>query len=118
MLRTFALAAILMSISLPAQAGKICDQPYVPDIKSGVTISKLDLSVMRDDAKAFMDASDLYQDCLTRAALKDPLFAMKADTLKHQNQGDKELVGKRINDMIVTYNASLRANTKTSDARH
>ena len=117
MLRTLALAAAFMLVSLPAQAGKSCDQPYVPDIKSGAKLSALELSAMRDDAKAFIDASDLYQNCLMKAAA-DVSFQGNVKALMHQNQLDKELVGKRINDLIAAYNASLHANTKVSDASH
>jgi hypothetical protein len=107
-----------MLISLPALAGKSCDQPYVPDIKSGVTLSKLDLSVMRDDAQAFIDASDLYQKCLERSVNQSSLSRPEYNSLLIQNQRDKQRIGDQVNALIAAYNTSLHASTKISNASH
>ncbi len=116
MLRKFALPAIFMLVSLPALAGKNCDPPYVPDIKSGVTLTKLELLVMRDDVKTFIDASDLYQDCLGKS--RNSMSVEAYYNYLTQNQRDKERVGSQVNALIVLYNASQHTNAKVSDASH
>ena len=116
MLRKLALFATFMLVSLPALAGTSCDQPYAPDIKAGVTLTKLELSAMRDDVKTFIDASDLYQACLGKSRNNMSLDAYNNNL--SQNQRDKERVGSQVNALIVLYNASLRTNTKVSDASH
>src|SRR6266481_3654634 len=101
MLRTFALATALVALSLPALAGTNCDQPYAPDTRSGATLTMQDVLAMRDDAKAFMDASDLYQQCLVKAARLNPSFTASATALINHNQGEKLAVGSRVNAAIT-----------------
>ncbi|HKQ44720.1 MAG TPA: hypothetical protein VJS47_04935 [Rhizomicrobium sp.] len=116
MLRTLALAATLGLIGAPAFAQSSCHQPYVPEALSSANPTKQEIIAMRDDAKSFIEASDVYQTCLGKAAMSGSVLASKTSTLIAQNQRDKKLVGDRVNAAIAAFNASQRAGVKVSDA--
>ena len=117
MLRRFALTATLGLITFPALADTACRQPYVPDIASSSAVTKQDIIAMRDDAKSFIDASDLYQICLGKAAASGVASQRQTDALLEQSQRDKKLVGERVNTAIAAFNAGQRS-VKVSDANH
>jgi hypothetical protein len=71
---------------------------------------------MRDDAKAFMDASDLYQACLGKS--RNSMSVEAYNNYLTQNQRDKERVGNQVNALVALYNASQHTNAKVSDASH
>lgn len=118
MLRTLALAATVGLIALPAMAQTTCHAPYVPDAPSSSVPTKQEIIAMRDDAKSFLEASDVYQVCLGKAAAAGPNFAGKVNVLIEQSQHDKKLVGDRVNAAIVAFNAAQKSGVKLSDASH
>jgi len=118
MLRTLALAATVGLITLPAMAQTACHQPYAPEAPSSSVPTKLEIVAMRDDAKSFLEASDVYQVCLGKAAVAGPSFAGKINALIEQSQHDKKMVGDRVNAAIVAFNAAQKSGVKLSDASH
>lgn len=118
MLRMLALAATVGLIASPAFAQTAgCRQPYVPEASSSSAPTKLEIVAMRDDAKSFMEASDLYQNCLAKSAMASVTPA-KISNMIEQNQRDKKAVGDRVNAAIAAFNAAQRAGVKISDASH
>lgn len=118
MLRMLALAATIGLMASPALAQTAaCRQPYVPEVSSSSAPTKLEIAAMRDDAKSFIEASDLYQDCLAKSAMANVTPA-KVSNMIEQNQRDKKAVADRVNAAIAAFNAAQRAAVKISDAGH
>ncbi|HJR57448.1 MAG TPA: hypothetical protein VJ798_12805 [Rhizomicrobium sp.] len=116
MLRTLALAATVGLIASPAWAQSACRQPYVPEAPSSTAPTKLEIVAMRDDAKSFIEASDLYQVCLNKSAAVSARLATKVSSLIEQSRLDQKMVGDRVNAAIAAFNASQRAGVKLTDA--
>jgi hypothetical protein len=115
MLKKIALALVLVSAgALPAFAQGACTAPVAPASIDGgkVTIDQLRAAI--SDAKAFIAASDTYQNCLIKdvadqkaAATKDkpfdPAVEKAEDARGLDNQKLKEKVGADINGAIGDY---------------
>jgi hypothetical protein len=110
MLRIPALAAVLLFAgALPVMAQAACSAPVAPAKVDGNTVTKDQLLAGIKDAKAFIAASDIYQDCL-QADLKsqqdqatadkkplDPAISAGILAKVNDNQAQKQAVGDSIN---------------------
>ena len=118
----FAFASLAMSAS--AMAGEFKDfddncgsAPYGPDVKMDGAMPDDKVAELRKDVLAFMKASDLYQDCVTKIMEAGPTFKKEDDTrekrmaigarfekeaLKRidENQSEKERVGDEFNKLV------------------
>jgi hypothetical protein len=113
MLRITALAAVLLVAgALPVMAQAACSAPVAPAKVDGNTVTKDQLLAGIKDAKAFIAASDTYQDCL-QADLKsqqdqaaadkkplDPAISAGIVAKVNDNQAQKQAVGDSINAAV------------------
>ena len=116
MLKITGLATILLVAgALPVMAQAACTAPVAPAKVDGSTATKDQLLGGIKDAKAFIAASDTYQDCLS-ADLKtqkdqaaadkkplDPSIEAGIDAKVNENQAQKEKVGTEINGAVGDY---------------
>ncbi len=115
MRRTWLALAGLLIASSQARAGQDCREPYAPDVAPGAGVSRTELLALRDDVQAFIQASDIYQQCLVQRSRAFPTQATLVDELLQANQRDKERVGRALNDAIAAFK-NAQAGIKTSDA--
>lgn len=84
-----------------ASATPRCSEPYAPQIPNGRTATTDDMASARRDARAFIAASDVYQQCL----LEGPATARR-EALLVANQSEKERVGSAFNTAVSAFNAN------------
>ena len=104
-------------LACPALAAH-CDQPYAPSVSASEGSTEAQIRQMRDDVQSFIEASDLYQKCLTDSARTDHTLGNRLADLLAANQHDKERAGEAINAVIKAYNSGKAGLLKTSDARN
>jgi len=115
MLKKIGLAvALVVAGAVPAMAQATCTAPDAPAPVDGTTATRDQLVAGITAAKAFIAASDTYQQCILddiskqkAAATKDKPFdpnIEKAETAKGlANQADKVKVGDQINGAVGAY---------------
>jgi hypothetical protein len=107
--------ALLVAGALPVMAQAACIAPVAPAKVDGSTVTKDQLLASIKDAKAFIAASDTYQDCLG-ADLKaqkdqatadkkplDPGIEAGINAKVNDNQAQKVKVGAEINAAVGDY---------------
>jgi hypothetical protein len=97
MKRFLVVAAVVISMAEPAVAGGRCVKPYAPVIPPGAAPAKEDMARMREDVQAFVQASDLYQQCLMRNGM-----GVTTTNLVAANQVEKERVARAFNALVKT----------------
>lgn len=97
MKRFLVVAAVVISMAEPAVAGGRCVKPYAPVIAPGAPTATADLTRMREDVQAFVQASDVYQKCLFRNGL-----GVSTTNLVSANQAEKERVARAFNALLKT----------------
>lgn len=97
MKRFLVVAAVLISMAEPAVAAGRCAKPYAPVIAPGAAPTKADLTRMREDVQAFVQASDVYQQCLFRSGV-----GVTTTNLVAANQAEKERVARAFNALLKT----------------
>lgn len=95
MVRFMVISAVLISMAEPAAAAGRCVKPYAPVFAAGAAVTKADLARLRGDVQAFVEASDVYQKCLTRSGI-----GVTATNLVSSNQAEKERVAKAFNTLL------------------
>jgi hypothetical protein len=96
-IRALALSFVFCCIAIgPSKAAQACSQPYAPQIPDGKTASSDDIEAARRDAKAFIAASDVYQECL---GSRYPINERAATA----NQSDKERIGREFNKALAAF---------------
>jgi hypothetical protein len=96
-----------VAVAAPAQAGRRCNEPYAPIIKTDAAVSTDQLASMRSDVAAFIAASDIYQKCLIDT--KDTSGRIGA------NQAVKERLGREFNALLKS-SAAGRKSTLASNS--
>lgn len=107
MYRIAGLVTVFLTAALPAFADTRCNEPYAPEINVTPGTTMEEMQSMRSDTTSFVEASDVYQACLRKAAEKIPSYVPTAKKLIAQNQLQKERIGK-------AYNAGVAAQKLTS----
>jgi hypothetical protein len=97
MKRFLVIAAVVISMAEPAVAGGRCVKPYAPVITPGAVPTKTDLARMREDVQAFVQASDVYQQCLVKSGL-----GATTTNLVAANQAEKARVARAFNSLLKT----------------
>lgn len=97
MKRFLVIAAVVVSMAEPAVAAGRCSKPYAPVIAPDAVASKADLARMREDVQSFVQASDVYQQCLFKSGT-----GVTTSNLVASSQAEKERVAR-------TFNALLRS---------
>lgn len=97
MKRFLVVAVVMISMAEPAVAGGRCNKPYAPVIDQGAAVTKADLARMREDVQAFVQASDIYQQCLLKSGM-----GATTTNLVSSSQSEKERIAR-------TFNALLRS---------
>ena len=101
MLRISALTlAFFFAAISTAPATPRCSEPYAPQVPNGRTATLDELNAARRDARAFIAASDVYQECL----LESPT-SPRREALLDANQAQKERIGSAVNAAIAAFNA-------------
>lgn len=95
MKRFLVITAAIISMAEPAVAGGRCSKPYAPVITQGAVATKADLARMREDVQAFVQASDIYQQCLLKSGT-----GATTTNLVASNQSDKERVARNFNALL------------------
>jgi hypothetical protein len=116
MLKMIGLAVALVCVSaLPVMAQAACTAPTAPTAVDGTTATKDQLIAGINAAKAFIAASDTYQECLNTSleAQKkiaeankvplDPSITNDIATKGGDSQTQKERVGAQINAAVTAY---------------
>ena len=116
MLKSIGLSiALVVAGALPAMAQAACTAPIAPASVDGNTVTKEALIAAVANVKAFLAASDAYQDCLNNdlkaqkdkaAAAKvafDPSIEASITAKGNDNQAQKEKVGNEINAAVTAY---------------
>ena len=108
MYRIAGLVAVFLTAALPALADTRCNEPYAPeiDVTSGTT--QEEMQSMRSDTASFVEASDVYQACLLKAAERVPSYAPTAKKLIQHNQILKERIGKAYNAGVTAHKVALK----------
>jgi hypothetical protein len=109
-----ALAGLLIVIPR-AYADEACKEPYAPEVAASVGASRAELLSLRNDVQSFIQASDIYQECLVQRSKSHPIEAAQIEGRLETNQHDKERVAKSLNEAIASFKNSAGA-IKTSDA--
>ena len=117
MVRGFLLASVLVLAGTPVFAAD-CVEPYAPAIPNGTTATKDQMLNTQDEVKAFIKASDNYQECILldiqtqKAALArdqktiDQGVVDRATASIDRNQREKERVGAEYNVAVRAYAAA------------
>lgn len=95
MKRFLIISVAMISMAEPAVAGGRCNKPYAPVITPGAAVTKADLVRMREDVQAFVQASDVYQQCLFRSGT-----GVTTTNLVTSNQAEKERVARSFNALL------------------
>jgi hypothetical protein len=113
MIRNFGLAVVFASIALPSLAAQRCEQPYAPEIPIAANTTKEQITILRDDVRTFLAASDVYQACLSKAAQAGTSSLRDATNLIAANQKEKERIGHVFNALLGSYR---QTNVQASDS--
>lgn len=117
MLRGFLFASVFTCLVTPAFAAD-CVEPYAPAIANGTTATKDQMLTTQDEVKAFIKASDNYQECVLldiqtqKAALAREQKTLNQDVIDRataqidRNQREKERVGTEYNVAVRAYAAA------------
>lgn len=95
-MRYLILAGVLIAVASPAYAQSRCNRPYAPTVNITSETTAAELARIAVDIRAFIAASDIYQECLASRPL-----ASETSRLISANQADKQRVGN-------AYNAAIR----------
>ena len=119
MVRSLALAAVALAIlAAPAAAQNTCVQPFAPTVANGSTATKEQMLTTQDEVKAFISASDKFQECLLldiqsrradahrRQKTLDQTIVDQANARIATNQREKERVGAEYNTSVKAYAAA------------
>jgi hypothetical protein len=96
--RILLLSIVGLAIAGPISAAERCNQPYAPIIKADPSTSVAQVATLREDVKAFIAASDIYQKCLV--AKNDISGKIKA------NQEAKARVAQEFNALVKSIKGS------------
>jgi hypothetical protein len=103
-MRRLAISAVIPLLFASPAFGASCSQPYAPDISNSASRTKAQLLQVRDDVQSFIEASDIYQQCLIEAAKNDPKLHVAA--LLDANQRDKQRVANAFNLAAHSFNSA------------
>jgi hypothetical protein len=98
MRRVLLLSIVGFAIAGPTAAADRCNQPYAPIIKADSSVTVQQIATLREDVKAFIAASDIYQKCLI--AKNDISGKIKA------NQEAKARVAQEFNVLVKSIKGS------------
>jgi len=119
MIRGLCLSAVaFVALATPALADDGCVTPYAPTVPAGGKATTEQMKTASDEVKAFLKASDDFQNCLalylqqqTAAAQKekkelDPTIKASVLAKGDANQREKERVGGEFNAAVRAYKAA------------
>jgi hypothetical protein len=120
MMRRICLSAAFIMIAAPAFAAEVCmdKQPTMPKMPDGRTAPAADVIAASNAVKAYVAASDVYQQCLkeqidameatakTEKKAADPKVKANLVKLGDDNQESKERLGAAYNAVAAAYRAA------------